>query len=550
MTGSDALLDALSEQGVQAIFGNPGATELPIVESLAAPGRPRFVLGLTEPVVMGMADGYSQASGRMSAVLVHVQPGLANALSGVLNAARARVPMLVIVGQQMQELLPGAPFLGGDVIGMARPIARFAEEVSHIHDLGDVLARAVMAAYGPPAGPAVVSIPLDIQSAACGPLPSLPRGPVDLGPGGNAELDAASGLLARAARPVIIAGDSVADGGAGQSLSALAARLGAPIWGEPFGARLPVDTGDPAWRGTLPRFGSAIHDALAGHDVVLALGMPVFRVFGWSPGPTMPEGAALIHVDLDPVEIGRMVHPAVGITANPGAAIHGLLARLGLPERAATQRAEAVGHDIARMRSAVVEGIRAAACADSGGGITGSALSVAIAEAIGPGDLIIDEGLTATRHMRPMLGPRAPGSCLWHRGSALGWGLPAAVGARIADPTRRVVVVQGDGSLMFGVQAIWSAAREGAPVALVVADNGGYEVLEDGMRALTGTDRRDWPGLHLTNPRMDIAGICRGFGATAERVWMPADLSGAMDDLLVRVQTGVAVLVAEVAPGA
>ncbi len=111
-------------------------------------------------------------------------------------------------------------------------------------------------------------------------------------------------------------------------------------------------------------------------------------------------------------------------------------------------------------------------------------------------------------------------------------------------------VVQGDGSLMFGIQAIWSAAREDAPVALVVADNGGYEVLEDGMRALTGTDRRDWPGLHLTNPRMDIAGICRGFGATAERVWMPADLSGAMDDLLVRAQTGVAVLVAEVAPGA
>jgi len=177
VTGSDALLDALVAQGVEVIFGNPGSTELPLMDSLARPGAPRFVLGLTEAAVMGMADGYAQSTGSLGVALVHVQPGMANAMSGVLNAARARVPLLVIVGQQLSGMLPGAPFLGGEIVGMARPIARFAEEVHDPSDLGSLLARAVRSALGPPAGPAVLSVPLESQAGRCPALHALPRGP-------------------------------------------------------------------------------------------------------------------------------------------------------------------------------------------------------------------------------------------------------------------------------------------------------------------------------------------------------------------------------------
>ena len=545
MTGSDALLNALAEQGVEVIFGNPGTTELPFVQSLAGPGRPRFVLGLTEPVAVGMADGYAQTTGRLGVVLVHVQPGMANALSGILNAARARVPMLVIVGQQVQEMLPGAPFLGGDVIGMCRPLVRFAEEVTDAAQLGDVLSRAVAAAYGPPAGPAVISVPLDVQSAEAPPLRTEPWGPRRLGAPAAADIDRAVALLTGARRPIILAGDSVADADAGRLLSRLAARIGAPVRGEAFGARLPMFTGDQAWQGTTPRFANEIHGLLEGHDVVLAVGMPMFRLFGWSPGASVPTGTRVIHIDVDPAEIGRMVTPDVGIVADPDIALAALLDGLGDPDEEATERAQHVGAASREMRDAAAVAVQSRATSNDTR-ISPAALSRAIADAVTPDDLLIDEGITATRDLRAAVGDRAPGSCLWHRGSALGWGLPAGVGASLATPSRPVVVVQGDGSLMFGVPALWTAAREGLNVALVVADNGGYEVLEGGMRALAGPQADAWPGLDLSGPRMDIAKICAGFGATAATVCHADDVSAAMTDLRARSGYGPAVLVAEI----
>jgi benzoylformate decarboxylase len=555
MTGSDALLDALVAQGVEVIFGNPGSTELPLMDSLAAPGRPRFVLGLTEPVVMGMADGYAQASGRLGVALVHVQPGMANAMSGVLNAHRARVPLLVIVGQQLSSMLPAAPFLGGEIVEMARPLARYAEEVTDPSLLGPMLRDAVEAAFGPPAGPAVLSIPLETQAGPSGALPPLPAGPRRLDPPAAADLARAAALLAGAASPVILAGDGVGHGDAHGELSHLAELLGAPVMGEPFAAQMPLDTDDPAWAGPMPRAAAPIRQALAGHDVVLAVGMPVFRLFGWSPGSPMPDDARLIHVDVDPDEIGRMITPEVGIVAEPDDALRGIATLLGDGDddraaptgssanaAAARRAALATAHEVARANARAELHARA----DGAEVITPAALSAALGEGVALADLVVDEGITSTRDLRVALGDRDVGSCMWHRGSALGWGLPAAVGAAIADPTRRVVCAQGDGSLMFGVHALWTAAHERCRLALVVADNSGYEILRAGMEGLTGVQQGGWPGLAVTDPSLDIAAICRGFGADAGAVSDPAELPTAIADLLGRAEHGPAVLVARV----
>lgn len=544
MTGSDALLAALAAQGVEVIFGNPGSTELPIMDALARPGAPRFVLGLTEPVVMGMADGYAQTADRLGVALVHVQPGMANALSGVLNAARARVPLLVIVGQQVSSMLPGAPFLGGEIVGMARPIARYAEEVTDPGMLGAMLCDAVTAALGPPAGPAILSLPLEVQAGTSGALPIPPRAPRAIAAPEPADLDAAAALLARATTPIILAGDGVEHDHAHGALSALAARLGAPVMGEPFAARMPLDSDDPAWAGPLPRAAAPIRHVLGGHDVVLAVGMPVFRLFGWSPGSAMPDGVSLIHVDVDAAEIGRTHIPDVGMVASPGAVMEGLLARLGAPDPPSLARREATATSNEAGRANAHAALRARG--DGEEVISGAALSAAIGDGIAAADLLVDEGITATRDLRVAMGHRDVGSCMWHRGSALGWGLPAAVGAAIADSTRRVVCMQGDGSLMFGVQALWTAAHERCRIALVVGDNAGYEILRAGMEGLTGIPDGGWPGLVVTDPDLDIAAICRGFGASAEDVTDPAALPGAVADVLARAADGPAVLVARV----
>jgi benzoylformate decarboxylase len=544
MRGADAMLDALRAQGVEVIFGNPGSTELPIIDALAAPGRPRFVLGLTEPAVMGMADGYAQASGRLGVALVHVQPGMANALSGVLNAARARVPLLVLVGQQVSSMLPGAPFLGGEIVAMARPVARYAEEVTDPALLGPRLACAVAAALGPPAGPAVLSIPLEAQAGPSAPLAALPTAARALDAPHPADLDAAAALLGSAQRPIILAGDGVAHDHADAGLSALAARLGAPVMGEPFAARMPLDTDDPSWAGPMPRAAAPIRAALDGHDVVLAIGMPVFRLFGWSPGSALPHGTRLIHADVDPDEIGRMHVPDVGMVAEPTQVLRGLLDRLGAPDGPATLRAQAVAQATEAARANAHARLHADAVDD--GPITGAALCAALGDGIAAADLMVDEGITATRDLRTAMGHRDVGSCLWHRGSALGWGLPAAVGAAIFDPTRRVVCTQGDGSLMFGVHALWTAAHEGCRVALLVADNAGYEILRAGMEGLMGVPDGGWPGLAIADPALDIAAMCRGFGVTASAVTQPPALPGAIADLLSRTADGPAVLVARV----
>ncbi len=256
----------------------------------------------------------------------------------------------------------------------------------------------------------------------------------------------------------------------------------------------------------------------------------------------------LIHADVDPDEIGRMHMPDVGLVADPADVIVGLLDRLGPSNDVTRARRE----EVVAATAAQTERER---CAQSGavrdgqsatGGITGATLCRAIAAAVTEDDLVVDEGLTATRDLRVALGPRAPGTWLGHRGSALGWGLPAAVGARISNPGRRVLCIQGDGALMFGVHALWTSAAEDAPVALVVANNSGYEILRAGMQGLTGRERGPWPGLQIVSPSIDMLSLGRAFGASAERVDEARALPDALNDLMRRSQDGPAVLVADI----
>ncbi len=538
---SDWLLEALADAGVEVMFGNPGSTELPLIDAFPRQRRVRYVLGLHESSVIGMADGYAQQGDRLGVANVHVQPGLANAMSGILNAARARVPLLVTVGQQVTDLLDQAPFLGGELVELARPVAKHASEVATVNDLPGELAGAVELATRHPRGPVVLSIPMDVQA---GSAPDSWAGMAVLKPVPDGDaIDRAAGVLAGAIAPVILAGDGVAHEYAADLVTLLAERIGAPIFGEPFAARAPIATDHPLWRGPLPGFASEIGPLLRGHDVVLAVGMPVFRVFGTSPGESLDPHARLIHIDSDAHEIGRVHVPEVGLAMSIAAGLAALLDRLGGADEAAVGRLAPAVEESARQRAEARERMIAATAST---GITPAGFCQAVAGAVGPQDLVVDEALTSGRWLRTALGRRDRTNWLAHRGSALGWGLPAAVGAKIADPARRVMCVHGDGSFLFGVHALWTAARERLGVAVVVADNGGYEILRAGLEGLTGVPDSPWPGLALADPPLDLVAIARGFGAGATRIDHRDQLGDALRDLWHRAEGGPAVLVVPV----
>ena len=538
---ADWLLEALADQGVEVLFGNPGSTELPLIDALPRQDRIRYVLGLHEASVMGMADGYAQQGDRLGVVNVHVQPGLANAMSGILNAARARVPLLVTVGQQVTELLDAAPFLGGELVALAGPIAKHASEVATVNDLPVELARAVELATRHPRGPVVLSIPMDVQA---GSAPDSAAGLAVLSPLPDLDaIDRAAAVMDAATAPVILAGDGVAHEHAVDLVALLAERIGAPIFGEPFAARAPIATDHPLWRGPLPGFASEIGPLLRQYDVVFAVGMPVFRLFGSSPGTALAPGARLIHLDSDSDEIGRVVVPEVGLAMSIAAGLAAIVDRLGACDDVAERRLAVTLAESAGVREAARGRLLAAAAGD---GITAAAFSQAVAAVVGPKDLVVDEALTSGRWLRTALDRRDPTNWLAHRGSALGWGLPAAVGAKLADPSRRVMCLHGDGSFLFGVHALWTAARERLGLAIVVADNSGYEILRAGLEGLTGRPEGGWPGLAITDPPIDLVAISRGFGASAARIEHRDQLGDALRDLWLRAEEGPAVLVVPV----
>ena len=541
MNASDWLLARLADGGVEVMFGNPGSTELPIMDALPRQDRIRYVLGLHESSVMGMADGYAQQGDRLGVVNVHVQPGLANAMSGILNAARARVPLLVTVGQQVTALLDQAPFLGGELVELARPIAKGAWEVGTDGGLQELVERAISAATTHPRGPAVLSLPMDVLCAAA---PDAAMGMAVLNRVHDpADLQRAAELLAGARSPALLLGDGVVHEGTSAIAVALADRLGAPMFGEPFAARAPVPTDHPLWRGPLPGFSAEIVPILGGFDVVLAVGMPVFRLFGDSPGSALPDGVDLIHLDIDDEEVGRVHAPAVGLAGFVAGGLSEILHRLPEIPGAEARRGAAVA---AAGQARTVARTRLDELA-TGTGIGSAAFSLAVAAAVAPDDLVVDEALTSGRWLRTALVERnTPRNWLAHRGSALGWGLPAAVGAKLADPARRVMCVHGDGSFLFGVHALWTAARERLGVAVVVADNGGYEILRAGLEGLTGRAEGGWPGLAISDPPLDLVAISRGFGASAERIEHRDQLGDGLRDLWRRAEGGPAVLVVPV----
>jgi benzoylformate decarboxylase len=511
----DAFLEVLRSEGVDRIFGNPGTTELPLMDALADAPDLRYTLGLHEGSVVAMADGYARATGRPSVVNLHVAAGVANGLLGMIDASRSRTPMVVTAGQQDRRHLLDDPMLSGDLVAIAGSVAKSAVEVQHARDLPLVLQRAFAVSQQPPAGPVLVSIPMDLLDEA---VDVDVSGRTPLAPAGVAGgIDAAVDRLAAARAPAIVAGDGVGRAGAVAELVAVAEALGAATYEQPMYDRIDFPGSHPLNAGMPLPTTESIRSHLAPHDVVLIVGCHAFMAHHYTPGGPIPPETTVIQLDEDAAEIGRNFPVAVGLVGGLAPSLQALADGLDGRVPKGSERADRVAAAIARARAATDAEV---ASRPTGPPLDPFRVVQTIASALPPTATVVEEGITVGVLLRRVLRQDDPRAYVHTVGGGLGWGIGAAIGTRLGDPSRPVVAVLGDGSAMFGLQGLWTAANEGIPVTFLVMNNGEYRTLKDTLDRRPGRSRKGRPfvGLDLREPPIDWAAAGRTFGVPTCRV--------------------------------
>lgn len=536
--GRQAFLEILRAAGATHIFGNPGTTELPLMDILVDYPDIQYILTLQEGVAMAMADGFALASGRLGVVNLHVAPGLGNAMGMLYDATKTGAPLLLTAGQQDGRYALTEPLLWGDLVRMVEPMTKWAYQVNRVEDLPQALRRAIKVAHTPPTGPVFLGLPMDIMMA---------EADLDLSPpprlgtrlrGDAASLQQAVALLTQAERPFIITGDEVAKSDALEELAAVAEALGAPVFSETVPNTTDFPTDHPLYQGALPRTQHGVRTTLQDADVVFTVGADMFTMSVYADLEPFPPGAKLVCVNIDPWEIGKN-HPVdVAILGDPKAT----LAELGpmLQARLSPARREKARQRLVAWRDAKAESLarlQERAREDMGKQpMSPLMMNKVIAEVV-PSDLVVvDESITSGAALRAFLPRRHSRDYFGLKGGGIGWGLPATVGASLAHPDHPVLGLIGDGSAMYSIQALWTAARYGLRSIVVICNNSQYLILKRRLHAYDGpaAKQQTYIGIDLTAPAIDFVGLARALGVHAERTARPADLRQALQEALQR----------------
>lgn len=499
-TVRDATIALLRALGMNTIFGNPGSTELPMFR--AFPSDFRYILGLQESVVLGMADGYAQATRNAAWVNLHSSAGTGHALGNLFTAFKNQTPLVVTAGQQARSILPYEPFLFADrPTEFPRPFVKWACEPARAQDVPAAIARAYYVAMEPPCGPTFVSVPVDDWEQPCDPID--PRRISAVNPGDPAMLAEAADALARARCPAFVLGAGVARDDAWDEVIALAERHNAAVWTAPMSARNSFPEDHPLFAGFLTAGREAIVESLADHDLILVLGGPMslYHVEGF--GPHVPIGAKVIQI-IDNHAQAASSPTGTAIVAHARHAIRALLCG-PVP--------------IGRAKPA----LRLPPPELDGSALTSAYLLQQIARLRPPGSVIVEEAPSSRGAMHDYLPIVDRDSFYTCASGGLGHGLPAAVGIALARPGDKIIAIVGDGSSMYAIQGLWSAAQLGLPVSFVIVKNGCYEALKNfgrifGMQETVGTQL----------PDIDFCALARGQGVEGRRVVNAGELDEAL----------------------
>jgi benzoylformate decarboxylase len=499
-TVREAVFRLLRAVGMTTIFGNPGSTELPMFRDF--PSDFRYVLGLQESLVVGMADGFAQATGNAALVNVHSAAGLGHALGNIFTAYKNQTALVITAGQQARSILPFEPFLyAAQAADFPKPYVKWSCEPARAEDVPAAIARAYYVAMQAPCGPTFVSVPVDDWDRAAAPIAA--RQVSRSVRGDPVLLQDAADAMSNARHPVIVVGASVARDQAWEETIALAERHQAAVWVSPMSGRNSFPENHRLFAGFLSADRSMIVRDLEGADFILVLGAPVFTYHVEGFGPHIPDGAKLVQLVDD---------PAAAAWSPVGVSIVTSL-KLGIRELLAGPAPRQRPPPPKLVRPTRLTGIT----------LTAEYLLQQIAALRPPGSIIVEEAPSSRRPMHDYLPITQQNSFFTCASGGLGHGLPAAIGIALGRPGEKIVAILGDGSSMYAIQGLWSAAQLELPIAFIIIKNGCYEALHEfgrhfGMGPLPGT----------ALPRLDFSGLARSQGVQSMRVERTQDLDSAL----------------------
>jgi benzoylformate decarboxylase len=535
INGRTAFLHLLATEGVTSLFGNPGTTELAIMEALGGQNEIRYVLGLQESVVVAMADGYARASGKIGACNVHVAPGLGNAMGALYSARFAGSPVLITAGQQEQGHGLTEPLLYDPLVPIAQPMVKWAIEVTRVEDLPRIVRRAAKVATAPPAGPVFIALPGDVLDG---------EADLDLGHPTRVDtrtrpsddvVDALARRLLEARNPVLVAGHELQLYDALSLAGELAELLGAPVYQQTMPHSAQFHSTHPCFMGPLSRSQPDVRKVLEPYDAALFLGGDVLRMSVYSPVDPLPRGMAVLQIAERDWELGKNYPAELALNTNVAETLKALVPAVQRLRSAA--RAGEAARRVSALATTNWSAQRAklAGAAEQAAGtkpMDPRTLMLRIADALPADAVVVDEGITTSaslHNLRALTHSRA------HFGMAsggIGWGIAAANGVSVALPDRPVCAIVGDGSAMYGVQALWTAAHYGLPVTFVIGNNRSYRILKERLTSMRGTEKHI--GMDLRDPPIEWTGLAQSLGVPARRVTDAADVAPAIREAAAR----------------
>ncbi len=494
----------LREVGIKTVFGNPGSTEEPFLKNF--PSDFRYVLGLQEASVIAMADGFAQATGGPALVNIHTSGGLGNAMGNLITAYQNKTPLIVTAGQQTREMLLIEPMLTNvTATSVPRTWVKWTYEPARAQDVPAAFMRAIATALQPPAGPVFLSLPMDdwekpctkavvrTVSRRCAPDPQ--------------RLEDFEKILHQASSPVLVYGAAIDRNNGWKQAITFAEMIGAPVWAAPLSERVSFPENHRLYCGVLPPAIGLLSKKLEGHDLVLVVGAPIFRYYPYVAGSYLPNGARLLHLTDDHSEAAR---------APVGDSLLGdvVLSLSGLIELLSKNKLKVTKSKI--MDCTKPDATYSIKTSDDGL-LTASQVFNAL-NAVKPDNaVLIEESPSNLAELRMQWPITKPASFFTFASGILGWGLPASVGIALSErdsgSNRPIILIIGDGSLQYSIQALWTAAQLNLPILIVVMRNGEYAILK------SFAEHENTPGVPgLDLPGLDIVSLAKGYGCDATRL--------------------------------